>query len=286
MRNLQAYFFLLLIPLLSQSQNFLSWQFNDRYFSFYVGTGSSTYFGELNANDEINTQLSLLTTGIEARLLNHFGARLEISYLSLSESDANAPDSSFQRQRNLSFESNNFQTHIGITYYVKPYRGEYYKRWVFDPYLIGGLGYLNYQPAAILGGERYLLREAETEGVSYRKWALNVPMGIGAKFKVNEFLNINAEILYHLTFTDYLDDVSNTYGTEFNSSTARLLSDRKDEVGVLNQTFYDQIQPGAARGNLDNNDSFLLISVKAEIFIPPNFFSGKDRAVIKKPSAY
>ena len=105
MKKQLVYLILSFIPLLSISQNFLSWQYNDRYFSFYVGTGSSTYFGELNANNKINAGLSLLTTGVEARLLNHFGARLELSYLSLSESDANAPDSSFQRQRNLSLQT-------------------------------------------------------------------------------------------------------------------------------------------------------------------------------------
>jgi len=275
MRKQQAYLILFLLPLFSYSQDFLSWRYNDRYFSFYVGTGTSTYFGELNANNEINPRLSLLTTGIEARLLNHFGARLELSYVSLSESDANAPDSSFQRQRNLSFESNNFQTQYGITYYIKPYKGDYHKRWIFDPYLVGGIGYLYYNPATQFGGDRFLLRDAQTEGVTYKKWTLNVPMGIGAKFRVNEFLNINAEVLYHLAFTDYIDDVSNTYATEFSSSTAQFLSDRKDEIGVTNPTFYDQIVPGSSRGNPANNDSFLLISVKAEIFLPPNLFQEK-----------
>ncbi|MBC6401939.1 MAG: outer membrane beta-barrel protein [Ekhidna sp.] len=275
MRLISTY--LIFLPFLSIGQDFLSWKFNDRYFSFYVGTGTSTYFGELNANNEINDRPSLFTSGIEARLLSRVGARIELSYLSLSESDRNAPDSSFQRQRNLSFESNNYHAHFGLTYYIKPYQGDYYKRWIFDPYLIAGIGYLKYNPAAKLSGERFLLREAQTEGVSYRKWSLTVPFGIGAKFRVNEFLNINAEVLYHLAFTDYLDDVSNTYATEFNSSTADFLSDRKDEVGVLNPTFYDQIGPGATRGSPDEDDRFMLMSIKAEIFLPPNLFSGKEK---------
>lgn len=286
MRKLLAYLTIATIPLLSFSQDFLSWQFNDRYFSFYVGTGSATYFGELNSNTEINARPSVLTTGLEARLLNHIGARFELSYLALSESDANAPDSSFQRQRNLSFESNNFQAQFAFTYYLKSYRGDYHKRWMFDPYLVGGVGYLNYHPATTFGGERFLLREAKTEGTSYSKWVLNVPLGVGAKFRINEFLNINAEVLYHITFTDYLDDVSGTYATEFSSSTAEFLSDRKDEAGVLNPTHYDLIGPGATRGNPDDNDSFLLVSIKAEIFIPPGLFSRRDKAVLKKPSAY
>ena len=268
------------------AQDFFSWKLSDRYFSFYIGTGTATYFGELNTNNEINDRPSLFTTGIEARLLSRVGFRVELSYLSLSGSDGNAPDGSFQRQRNLSFESNNYHAHLGLTYYMKPYRGYYYKRWIFDPYLVAGIGYLRYNPATELQGERYLLREAQTEGVLYRKGSLTIPFGLGAKFRVNDFININAEVLYHLTFTDYVDDVSKTYAAEFNSSTAAFLSNRKDEVGVLNPTFYDQIQPGAARGNPGDNDRFLLISIKAEIFLSPYLFSGNKKATPKKRPPY
>ena len=268
------------------SQNFLSWQFNDRYFSISAGTGSATYFGELNYDNAVNRQFSLVSIGLEARLLSKLGARIETNYLALDGQDADAPDNTFERQRNLSFESRNFQVRLDFIYYLKAYQGDYYKRWVFDPYLTTGIGYLRYTPAARFGGERFLLREAQTEGESYNQWAFTVPFGIGAKFRVNEFLNVNFEVLYHLAFTDYLDDVSKTYATEFANTTAEFLSDRKDEVGVLNETFYDQIQPGAPRGDSNTNDSFLLIGVKAELFLPPGLFSGRDKAILKKPSAY
>lgn len=263
----------------------MSWQFNDRYFSLAVGTGSASYFGELNYKNSINDKFSQVSVGVEARLLNRIGARLEANYFILEGSDINAPDSSFQRQRNLSFESRNIQFHLAGIYYLKAYKGDYYKRWIFDPYLVAGVGYLNYNPAAVLGGERFSLRDAMTEGVSYKKWAVTIPFGVGAKFRVNEFLNVNCEVLYNYAFTDYLDDVSNTYATEFPTSTAELLSDRKDEIGVVNPEFYDQIQPGARRGDSSTKDGFLLISIKAEIFIPPGLFS-RDQPVIKKPSAY
>ena len=53
-----------------------------------------------------------------------------------------------------------------------------------------------------------------------------------------------------------------------------------------NPEFYDQIQPGARRGDAQTNDHFLLIGIKAELFLPPGLFTGRDKAVIKKPSAY
>lgn len=279
-------FICLLTSSVAFSQNFLSWQFNDRYFSFSIGTGSSTYFGELNDKNSISSDLNQLNVGIEARLLNRIGARLDAGVFTISGSDINAPDSSFQRQRNLSFSSRNLHFQLHTIYYLKPYQGDYYKRWSFDPFVFTGVGYMRFNPTADLGGETYLLREAQTEGVEYKKWVTTIPVGIGAKFKANEFLNVNLEISYHFAFTDYLDDVSNTYATEFTNSTAELLSDRKEEAGVVNPEFYDQIQPGAIRGNPDTNDSFLQISIKAEIFLPHNLFSKKSKPIIKKPSAY
>jgi len=278
--------FVFLFALVSYSQNFLSWQYNDRYYSFSIGTGTSTYFGELNDPNIINADLSQVSVGLEARLLNRVGARIDGTYFILMGNDENAPDSSFQKQRNLSFRSRNLHFQFHLIYYLKPYQGDYYKRWTFDPYFFSGVGYLNYSPTAVLGGERYKLREARTEGVDYKKWVTTIPVGIGGKFKVNEFLNVNLEVSYHFTFTDYLDDVSDSYALEFPNSTSELLSDRKDEIGVINQTFYDQIQPGTQRGNPDNNDSFLQISLRAEIFLPPDLFSRKNKAIIKKPSAY
>ncbi|MEO9485169.1 MAG: DUF6089 family protein [Ekhidna sp.] len=285
MRNILTAFFLL-ISLAVSSQNFLSWQFNDRYFSFSVGTGTSTYFGELNSRNSINNNLSQINLGIEARLLNRIGARIEAGYFALSGQDSNASDSSFQRQRNLSFDSRNIHFQLHTIYYLKPYKGDYYKRWVFDPFIFSGVGYMKFNPTTTLGGETYLLRDARTEGVAYKKWVTTIPVGIGAKFKANEFLNVNLEISYHFTFTDYLDDVSNTYASEFSNTTSELLSDRKEEIGIVNPAFYDQIQPGSQRGNPDNNDSFLQISIKAEIFLPQDLFSRKNKAIIKKPSAY
>lgn len=277
-------FLLLFYSQVLQAQNFLSWQFKDRYFSVFLGTGTSTYFGELNYNDRISDRLRQVNVGIEARLLSRVGVRLEANYFTLQGHDNQAPDSTFQRQRNLSFNSRNFQVQLSGVYYLKKYQGDYHKRWRVDPYLLSGVGYMYYNPSTDLGGESFSLREAQTEGTAYKKWALTVPLGAGMKFKVNEFTNINFEVSYHLAFTDYLDDVSNTYATEFINATAELLSNRKDEVELVSPAFYDQIQPGATRGDPSNNDSFLLISLKLELFLPAELFKGKKSAVLKKPS--
>jgi hypothetical protein len=41
-----------------------------------------------------------------------------------------------------------------------------------------------------------------------------VPFGIGAKYALNEKLNVFAEETYRFTTTDYIDDVSTTYAPD------------------------------------------------------------------------
>ena len=119
---------LITITMMAQGQNFLSWKFNDRYFSLSVGTGSATYFGELNYDNKINKNFSQLNIGMEARLLNRLGARFEATYFAVEGNDGLAPDSSFQRQRNLSFNSRNFQVQLNTIHYIKKYQVDYYRR--------------------------------------------------------------------------------------------------------------------------------------------------------------
>ena len=130
---------LLLFSVLTiEAQNFLSWKFKDRYFSISAGTGTASYFGELNYNNRIKDRLSVISFGIEARLLSKLGARVDANYFVIDGSDSNAPDSSFQRQRNLSFKSRNFQFALHGIYYFKKYQGDYFKRWSMDPYVFTG----------------------------------------------------------------------------------------------------------------------------------------------------
>lgn len=241
-----------------------------------MGTGTASYFGELNYNNALNENISLINFGVEARLLSHISARLEADYFTLKGADSNAPDSTFQKQRNLSFHSKNFQLGLQGIYYFKKYRGDYFRRPVFDPYAFTGFSAIYYSPRADFGGESTLLRPLATEGETYGTWALGIPVGVGAKFRINDYTNINLEVAYFYTFTDYLDDVSKNYGTEFENPSAELLSNRKDEIPLVNQEFYDQMVPGAPRGEPENKDGFLMIKLKVEFYLPASLFASGE----------
>ncbi len=199
----------------------------------------------------------------------------------INGADFLAPDSSFNRQRNLSFESWNFESSLQGVYYFKDYGGDFFRRWKTDPYISAGIGFTTYNPKAELNGKEYKLRDFRTEGTSYGKVALVIPAAAGLKLRINEFINFNVEVAFRYTFTDYLDDVSTVYPQGTADNLASALSNRKDEIPVINTEAYDQLVAGGPRGNPDNNDHYGFINFKLEIFLPNN-----KGPLLQKPSAY
>jgi len=273
--------FFLLISSKSLAQNFVSWQYNDRYFSAYFGTGPTSYRGDLKHNNGIQEELSHFLIGAEARLWSKVSARIETGFYNIRGNDKFAADSSYFRQRNLSFSSSNFEFSLQGVFYLRKYAGDYYKRWAIDPYLAGGIGFTTIAPRAQYQEQEVKLRPLQTENVSYAPIGLIFPVAAGIKFRINEFINLNTEFAYRFSTSDYLDDVSTIYPATFQSELAENLSNRKDEIPIINQEAYDNLVAGQSRGDSSTKDSYFFMSIRLEIFLP----SGSN-AVVKKPAAY
>lgn len=274
---------------LAKSQDFLSWKLNDRYFSAQGGVGFSSYRGELKHNNSVQNEISNLNLALEARLLTKVSARVELSRYIIRGHDKHAPDSSYAKQRNLSFRSENWELSVMGIFYMRKYKGPYHKRWTIDPYLLAGFGTTFISPTAELAGEAFNLYQLETEGTSYSRFTMVFPVGAGLKFKVNPFLNFITEFSYRFTLSDYLDDVSGKYPENYSELdvTTQLLSNRKDEVDVVHQEAYDNLLvPGGPRGEPSDKDAYLFLNLKLEVFIPPGIFHGRKGAVVKKSSAF
>jgi len=274
------------------AQSFMGWEYNDRFFSAQIGTGRAGYFGELTNGKPLAGGLSLMNIGVEARLLSQLGAKVQVSRYKLEGSDENAADSSANQQRNLSFFSHNTEISLQAIYYLFPYSGMYYKRRKYEPYLSVGIGYNFFNPKATLDGVDYVLSDYRTENKTYAKSGVIIPFGFGVKGMLNEFMNLNLDLGWRFTFTDYLDDVSGVFGGSYpDGSIEARLSNRKDGISVVNSTAYDSYQTGANRGNPGNKDKYFFINVSLEIYVPRDLFKsrgGKMRKekIIGKPSAY
>ncbi|MEQ9305817.1 MAG: DUF6089 family protein [Marinoscillum sp.] len=272
---------LLSIAMVSTAQNFLSWQLNDRYFSGELGFGFASYRGELKHYNSVQNEISNLSLRVEARLLSKLSARLELGRYSIRGHDKHAPDSSFARQRNLSFNSTNYEISLQGIFFLRKYKGDYYKRWKLDPYLLLGVGTTFMSPTAELSGETYNLFELETESANYARFTLILPAGAGLKWKINNNLNFITELTYRYTFSDHLDDVSGDFPDEYPNTTAELLGNRKDEIGIINEEAYARLTSGNTRGDQSDKDAYLFLNFKFEVFIKPDIFKGK-----KKPTGH
>ena len=276
---------MLLVGLAAQAQDFRSWQYLDRYYSLQIGTGQAMYFGELKHNYKLQNGLSHLSIGLEARLTSRIAARVELYGFKLNGYDHRAPDSSYAKQRNLSFHSINGEANLLGVFFFKKYNGEYHKRDSFDPYIAAGIGAMYFKPKTYQGEEELDLPAYRTEGIKYNQFALVFPIALGVKLRINEFINFNVEGSFRITQSDYLDDVSGTFADSYTNNESALIANRKDEIGIINQEAYDQLVPGGKRGDPSKNDHYAFLSFKVELFLPPGLFKGGRGSLLKKSSS-
>jgi hypothetical protein len=150
-------------------------------------------------------------------------ARLDVNFgkLEAADSTLEGTDNQWAKgryERNLSVRTKIFELALNVEihpFFVIDYVYGEPPRW--SPYLLGGIGFLTFNPQANLNGVWHDLRPLTLEGQGwdeypdrepYRKYAFSFPLGIGVRYEATQLLTLRAEVVRHLTSTDYLDDVS------------------------------------------------------------------------------
>jgi len=259
----------------SHGQSFYSIR-RDRNTILSIGTGTSTYLGELqNPGDYFDAKPNL-NVGLQYFLSKRISARAEITWFQLSGTDAKANDD--RRERNLSFQSNNYELNFAGLVSLFPNGQRFYQRTFFNVYGFAGVGAMFMNPKAVFNGEKIALQPLQTEGVSYSRFQPVIPLGLGLRIKQGPFFNINIEGGYRMTFTDYLDDISvRRYvdPTTLSSDLARSLADRRVEYFTsIGETFTPTPNVGV-RGNPEKKDGYFILNVKLEYYLPYDFSIGK-----------
>lgn len=239
----------------------------ERTFIGTVGTGVSSYFGELKEQKRSIDPVPNVTVGLQYYITNRIALRADLSWIRLRGDDADATDLS-KRNRNLSFFSNNFELAATGAINLLPHGQRFYQRPVANLYAFGGIGLLYSNPKTEYQGEKYALQPLQTEGVKYSRFQPVIPVGLGVRVMISPFFNVVAEAGYRFTFTDYLDDVSTVHKdpASFADPIAAALADRRPERGV------PTVPEGTIRGKSDTNDSYCLINLKLEYYIPDGVF--------------
>lgn len=179
----------------------------------------------------------------------NFAVRGNLNFGYVAGYDRNGDD--FHKSRNLSFHSPVVELSGVFEWNILKYIVGTKKNWT--PFVSVGFGMSYIKPQAYLDGNRYKLADINTEpNKPNQSFIPVIPLTLGVKYNVKGEWTLAAEFGYRKTFTDHLDDVSTTYaaGNAPGSIDARL-SNRGGSGFSAN--------PGARRGNPDNNDAYYFV---------------------------
>jgi Domain of unknown function (DUF6089) len=151
-----------------------------------------------------------------------------LSYGKIKAADAKSENAA-QVKRNLSFESNILEGHIGGEISLL----DIYTRRI-SPYVFGGIAFYKHNPYTFSAqGRKIFLQPLSTEGQGlqaypdrkpYKLTQLSLPFGGGIRLAVSDNVRVGFEAGLRKTFIDYLDDVSDKYADQ-----VKLLSERGQE---------------------------------------------------------
>ena len=110
------------------------------------------------------------------------------------------------------------------------------------------------------------LRDWNTENEKYSKYNIAIPYGIGLRWGISKRITLGAEFSYYYYFTDFLDDVSDSYATTAeieanfsNDPVKQALATYITDPTGLGSSGVDNVAT-SPRGNPDYNDAYSYIS--------------------------
>jgi hypothetical protein len=208
----------------------------------------------------------------------YIGVRLEATFGSIEAYDSilkKVASSTFLRyERGLSF-----RTSIRDIQLVAEVHPLFFKNYgenqapYWSPYFVAGIGFFSFSPEAQLDGRWYALQPLHTEGQGFAEYPdrepykltqVNIPVGIGVKYEINDYLNARFEILHRFLFTDYLDDVSQ----EDYIDPALFYNYLPAPQAAIAEKLYNRsgaFYRDRRRGNSKDNDSFFSVQLKIGI---------------------
>lgn len=289
------------------------------------------YYGDLAPRPQrVSTDISFTKPGFGVSFAHRFGPRytLQTQFMwgTLKGSDNESADQGdltngiYRYRRNLSFRNHIKEFSVVAVFDLFKNDGNYISRVKWTPYaFLGVAGYAHnpqaQAPATGLNGAplpeagKWVdLRPLGTEGQNaslaatdanagiepYGVMQFAVPFGIGARLRLNEVLDLWADLGFRYTFTDYLDDVSQNYVDlgVFDNELARAMSYRTSELGTLanSQTYtarngvsytveagYGSEHPENLRGSKNDRDIYMVTSIRLTYVLGATFHKAKFR---------
>ncbi len=238
----------------------LPWFAQAQFDEFGTFVGISNYAGDLTDRGleplEFNMAIGLF---VRFNLKERLALKTHLYRGVISGKDANTAVDRGLWQRNLSFRSEIYEVGAQFEYDLFRMENGLSKS---APFVFVGVAGYYFNPQAELNGKTYNLNTYRTEGVEYSLVQFAVPFGLGYKMALSDRGKVGIELGWRKTFTDYLDDVSNSYPdniralAEANALSSRL-SYRSPEI-IENAP---PATPGQGRGNPDKKDWYMFFGL-------------------------
>lgn len=303
---------------------------NKSYNAIGISLNAFNYYGDLSPSPKrLSTDLSLTRPAIGVSFVHRFGPRYQLvgsfMYGGIRGSDSESADQGdtengiYRYNRNLSFRNRIKELSAVAQIDLFKNRATYISRVSWTPYLYAGVAAFHHNPQAQApefdaagnptgkGGEWVNLQPLGTEGQNasleegdvnhglkpYKRIQFGIPMGLGARFRINQVMDFAVEFGFRYTFTDYLDDVSGNYvdlGVFGDDVLARAMSHRSTEVTPSNRTYvgrdgqtynvvsgYGEENSWNLRGNKDDKDLYMVTTFRLTYIIGKTFHRAKFR---------
>lgn len=240
---------------------------------------------------DFNLKTTDFTGGLFVGLMykNSIGLRLEANFGNVHSYDSIlvkvAPTTNERYERNLSFRTPITEVLLLGEFHPFEMFGNYNQDKfppVVSPYFIAGIGYYHFNPKGKLNGRWIDLKPLHTEGQGFSEYPhrreyslhqINVPLGFGARYDISPHVNLRAELIHRILFTDYIDDVSVRYIDPALFSKYLSGTDLSNAIQL-----HDRSKPGAQtahpdgiRGDPKHNDAYLSFTIKL------GFTIGRDK---------
>jgi hypothetical protein len=298
-----------------------------KYNAVGISVNALNYYGDIAPRPQrVSTDISFTRPGLGLNFMHRFGPRYSLQgqfmYGVLKGSDAKTAsptdeNAQYRYKRNLSFRNQIMELSVVGVFDLFKNEATYISRVKWTPYAyLGVAGFINnpkaQAPSTDLNGAPLAeagkwvkLRPLGTEGQystldptdvnygikPYKVVQFAIPFGAGARFRLNEVMDLWADIGFRYTFTDYIDDVSKNYvGLEkLKSPLAQAMSYRTNEVagqplnplttpsGIVVESGYGSEYKDNLRGSKNDRDIYMVTSVRLTYILGATFHKAKFR---------
>ena len=202
------------------------------YYSFGINGIGSYFFGD------VSTGVETIRWGVGLQYLTkispHIALTADANYIRLvADDDLVTSVTNYEHSnayiRNLHMRNDVIELGIHGRYEFLPTFDYYTKRKKINGFATLGFGLLYSNPQAKdSSGNWHNLRSMQTENKSYSKFTAYIPVSLGLQYRINNHFDIEFELGYRFTFTDYLDDAKGTYvdPSTLESNDAKYFSNR------------------------------------------------------------